>query len=90
MMGHFTKPDCNYLNFSPPFPDDHTRVRLRGNNTKILNNGVASTISRAGGGGEDFKDEYINANFIDGFRRPRAYIGTQVSPQTQLHSFLSR
>lgn len=23
-------------------------------------------------------DEYINANFVDGFRRPRAYICTQV------------
>jgi protein tyrosine phosphatase len=23
------------------------------------------------------RDDYINANFIDGFRTPRAYIGTQ-------------
>ena len=50
---------------SSPFlsPDDHTRVRLR------AQKGAAS-------GGEQ-RDDYINANFVDGFRTPRAYIGTQ-------------
>ena len=41
--------------------DDHTRVRLR---------------AAAAAGGE-LRDDYINANFVDGFRTPRAYIGTQ-------------
>ena len=63
--------------------DDHTRVRLRGNNLKVLNNGT-STISR---NSPDFKDEYINANFIDGFRRPRAYIGTQGPTQSTFPAF---
>ena len=44
---------------------DHTRVRLRlGGPTGTMNNMKE-------------KDEYLNANFVDGFRRPKAYIATQ-------------
>lgn len=46
---------------------DHSRVRLR---------------TRGGGGGDNGGgggvDDYINANFVDGFRRTNAYIATQV------------
>ena len=47
--------------FLPP-PDDHTRVRLR---------------AQKGAAASEQRDDYINANFVDGFRTPRAYIGTQ-------------
>lgn len=38
------------------------RSRVTGSNLDTLNNG---------------KEEYMNANFVDGFRKPRAYIATQ-------------
>ena len=52
-------------------PDDHTRVRLRPNG--------ASTAKRNNANEQDSSssDEYLNANYVDGFRRPRAYIATQ-------------
>ena len=28
--------------------------------------------------------EYVNANYIDGYDKPRAYIGTQVSRQAEI------
>ena len=66
--------------------DDHTRVRIRGYN-KVLNNGL-STISRSGTlGHQSAADEYINANFVDGFRRPRAYIATQGPMQGTFPTF---
>ena len=43
---------------------DHTRVRLR-------------AIGKGTVNGKE-KDEYLNANYVDGFRKPRAYIATQV------------
>ena len=47
------------------FSVDHTRVRLRlGGPTGTMNNMKE-------------KDEYLNANFVDGFRKPKAYIATQ-------------
>ena len=60
----------NYFSFSLFLPFilfsvDHTRVRLRlGGPTGTMNNMKE-------------KDEYLNANFVDGFRRPKAYIATQ-------------
>ena len=83
------------LNFS----DDHTRVRLRSlpNKSHLLNNGNQNTISRkaiesnnsnnVSGGGGTLTDGYINANFIDGFRKPRAYIGTQGPMQGSFPEF---
>jgi protein tyrosine phosphatase len=47
--------------------DDHTRVRLR---SESSSNGSATVNN-------DDTDEYLNANFVDGFRQPRAYIATQ-------------
>ena len=48
------------------FSDDHTRVRLR-------SKGSSKDDEAEDQGGED----YLNANFVDGFRQPRAYIATQ-------------
>ncbi len=50
------------------YVDDHTRVRLRSHK----GHHVSSSSSASGG------DEYLNANYVDGFRKPRAYIATQV------------
>ena len=52
---------------------DHTRVRLR----------------MAGGGNNTIKekDEYLNANFVDGFRRSKAYIATQGPMQSTQNLF---
>ena len=51
-----------------PVADDHTRVRLR---SRVTGGGSSNldTLSN--------KEEYLNANFVDGFRQPRAYIATQ-------------
>ena len=48
-----------------------------------------SNNSSNGNGGAliDPKNEYINANFIDGFRKPRAYIGTQGPMQGSFPEF---
>ena len=56
------------------FPDDHTRVRLR---SKGGSGPTASTN----------KDDYLNANYVDGFRTPRAYIATQGPMQGTFNSF---
>ena len=40
-----------------------------------------------GGTLTDTTTEYINANFIDGFRNPRAYIGTQGPMQGSFPEF---
>ena len=77
------------------FADDHTRVRLRtmSNKSHLLNNGNQNTISRQnngtikGDGTITTTDGYINANFIDGFRKPRAYIGTQGPMQGSFPEF---
>ena len=45
-------------------PDDHTRVRLK---SKSHSNNEEAEKS----------EDYLNANFVDGFRQPRAYIATQ-------------
>lgn len=37
--------------------------------------------------GHEDEDEYINANFIDGFKKRRAYIGTQGPLPITFHSF---
>ena len=79
----------------PLFADDHTRVRLRtmSNKSHLLNNGNQNTISRQnngtikGDGTITTTDGYINANFIDGFRKPRAYIGTQGPMQGSFPEF---
>ena len=42
---------------------EHTRVRLR-------SYGYGTTSSKE-------KDEYLNANYVDGFRIPKAYIATE-------------
>ena len=85
-----------FLTFIKPlFADDHTRVRLRtmSNKSHLLNNGNQSTISRQnngtikGDGTITTTDGYINANFIDGFRKPRAYIGTQGPMQGSFPEF---
>ena len=46
------------------FLDDHTLVQLK-------------PISGGGGGSNNRRGEYINASFIDGYQRPRAFIATQ-------------
>ena len=33
------------------------------------------------------KDEYLNANYVDGFRRPQAYIATQGPIQSTVNLF---
>lgn len=48
--------------------DDHTRVRLRSKLATNLDNG---------GDESERSEDYLNANFVDGFRQPRAYIATQ-------------
>ena len=52
---------------------DHTRVRL-----KKFGNGTTNSKE---------KDEYLNANYVDGFRRPRAYIATQGPMQSTENLF---
>ena len=85
-----------FLTFSKPLiVDDHTRVRLRTMPSKshLLNNGNQNTISRQnngtikGDGTITSTEGYINANFIDGFRKPRAYIGTQGPMQGSFPEF---
>ena len=53
---------------------DHTRVRLR------IAGGTGTTNTKE-------KDEYLNANFVDGFRRSRAYIATQGPMQSTQNLF---
>ena len=50
---------------------DHTRVRVKGSSQH---------------GGKE-KDEYFNANFVDGFRRSKAYIATQGPMQSTQNLF---
>ena len=62
------------------------------NKSLLLNNGNQNTISRKGldsnnGNYGTLTDGYINANFIDGFRRPRSYIGTQGPMQGSFPEF---
>ena len=55
--------------------DDHTRVRLR---------------SKGGSNNDDANEkseDYLNANFVDGFRQPRAYIATQGPIQSTFSAF---
>ena len=55
--------------------DDHTRVRLR---------------SKGGSNndeGNEKSEDYLNANFVDGFRQPRAYIATQGPIQSTFSAF---
>ena len=56
------------------FSDDHTRVRLR---------------SKGGPNNDDVEkaEDYLNANFVDGFRQPRAYIATQGPIQSTFSAF---
>ena len=54
-------------------PDDHTRVRLR---SKGSNNDEVEK-----------SEDYLNANFVDGFRQPRAYIATQGPSQGTFSAF---
>jgi len=53
---------------------DHTRVRLR---------------SKGGPNNDDVEkaEDYLNANFVDGFRQPRAYIATQGPIQSTFSAF---
>ena len=62
------------------------------NKSLLLNNGNQNTISRKGLDSNNanygtLTDGYINANFIDGFRRPRSYIGTQGPMQGSFPEF---
>ena len=58
-------------------PGAHTSKAGEANNST---NGTLGTLI-------DPRNEYINANFIDGFRKPRAYIGTQGPMQGSFPEF---
>ena len=55
--------------------DDHTRVRLRSSKGSANNDDVEKS------------EDYLNANFVDGFRQPRAYIATQGPIQGTFSAF---
>ena len=62
------------------------------NKSLLLSNGNQNTISRKALDSNNttygtLTDGYINANFIDGFRRPRSYIGTQGPMQGSFPEF---
>ena len=62
------------------------------NKSHLLNNGNQNTISRKAIDSNNsntgsLTDGYINANFIDGFRKPRAYVGTQGPMQGSFPEF---
>ena len=68
------EPNIHVILLFSNFSVDHTRVRLR--------------MSGAGTGtATKEKDEYLNANFVDGFRRSRAYIATQGPMQSTQNLF---
>ena len=49
---------------------------------------TASRRNNANGGSSSSDaDEYLNANYVDGFRRPRAYIATQGPMQSTTGAF---
>ena len=50
-------------------------------------NGATTNGGTGGIVTSDLRDEYLNANFIDGFRRPKAYIGTQGPMQGSFPEF---
>ena len=62
-----------------PHPDDHTRVRLRSKG--------CSKDDEADANGGNHSEDYLNANFVDGFRQPRAYIATQGPIQGTFSAF---
>ena len=52
---------------------EHTRVRLK-------SYGYGTTSSKE-------KDEYLNANYVDGFRIPKAYIATEGPMKSTVNLF---